>query len=58
MKTCSIPEAIEEIRNGRLIILVDNEDRENEGDPLKKMNLIPDLSLRVNQHRNVFPLLY
>ncbi len=32
MKTCTIPEAIEEIRNGRMIILVDNEDRENEGD--------------------------
>jgi 3,4-dihydroxy 2-butanone 4-phosphate synthase/GTP cyclohydrolase II len=28
----SIPEAIEEIRHGRLIILVDDEDRENEGD--------------------------
>ena len=27
MKTCSIPESIEEIRNGRMIILVDNEDR-------------------------------
>ncbi len=32
MITCSIPEAIEDIRNGRMIILVDNEDRENEGD--------------------------
>jgi 3,4-dihydroxy 2-butanone 4-phosphate synthase / GTP cyclohydrolase II len=32
MKTCTIPEAIEEIRSGRMIILVDNEDRENEGD--------------------------
>ncbi len=32
MKTCTITEAIEEIRNGRMIILVDNEDRENEGD--------------------------
>ncbi len=32
MKLCSISEAIEEIRNGRMIILVDNEDRENEGD--------------------------
>ncbi len=32
MNSCSIPEAIEEIRNGRIIILVDNEDRENEGD--------------------------
>lgn len=32
MKTCSISEALEDIRNGRMIILVDNEDRENEGD--------------------------
>jgi 3,4-dihydroxy 2-butanone 4-phosphate synthase/GTP cyclohydrolase II len=32
MNTCAIPEAIDEIRNGRMIILVDNEDRENEGD--------------------------
>lgn len=32
MKTSTIPEAIEDIRNGRMIILVDNEDRENEGD--------------------------
>jgi len=32
VNSCSIPEAIEEIRNGRMIILVDNEDRENEGD--------------------------
>jgi 3,4-dihydroxy 2-butanone 4-phosphate synthase/GTP cyclohydrolase II len=32
MKTSTIPEVIEEIRNGRMIILVDNEDRENEGD--------------------------
>jgi len=29
---CSIPEAIEEIRKGGMIILVDDEDRENEGD--------------------------
>jgi 3,4-dihydroxy 2-butanone 4-phosphate synthase/GTP cyclohydrolase II len=29
---CSIPEAIEEIRRGGMIILVDDEDRENEGD--------------------------
>ena len=32
VKSCTIPEAIEEIRAGRMIILVDNEDRENEGD--------------------------
>ena len=28
----SIPEIVEEIRNGRIVILVDDEDRENEGD--------------------------
>ncbi|MGL4369427.1 MAG: 3,4-dihydroxy-2-butanone-4-phosphate synthase, partial [Spirochaetota bacterium] len=32
MKTCTIPEAIEDFKNGRMIIMVDNEDRENEGD--------------------------
>lgn len=32
MPLCSIEEAIEEIRCGRMIILVDDEDRENEGD--------------------------
>jgi len=29
---CSIPEALEELKAGRFIILVDDEDRENEGD--------------------------
>ena len=28
----SIPEAIEDIRNGKIIIVVDDENRENEGD--------------------------
>ncbi|MBF0480329.1 MAG: bifunctional 3,4-dihydroxy-2-butanone-4-phosphate synthase/GTP cyclohydrolase II [Desulfovibrionaceae bacterium] len=32
MPLCSTEEAIEEIRAGRMIILVDDEDRENEGD--------------------------
>lgn len=32
MPFASIPEAIEEIRAGRMIIVVDDEDRENEGD--------------------------
>ncbi|TFH42315.1 MAG: bifunctional 3,4-dihydroxy-2-butanone-4-phosphate synthase/GTP cyclohydrolase II, partial [Chrysiogenales bacterium] len=32
MKSCPITEVIEEIRSGRMVILVDNEDRENEGD--------------------------
>jgi 3,4-dihydroxy 2-butanone 4-phosphate synthase / GTP cyclohydrolase II len=29
---CTVEEAIEEIRNGKVIIIVDDEDRENEGD--------------------------
>ena len=32
MSICSIEEAVEEIRSGRMVILVDDEDRENEGD--------------------------
>ncbi|OPY06866.1 MAG: Riboflavin biosynthesis protein RibBA [Syntrophus sp. PtaB.Bin001] len=32
MSLCTIEEAMEDIRNGKMIILVDDEDRENEGD--------------------------
>ncbi len=32
MKVSSIEEAIDTIRRGRMVILVDDEDRENEGD--------------------------
>jgi 3,4-dihydroxy 2-butanone 4-phosphate synthase/GTP cyclohydrolase II len=32
MAISTIPEAIEDIKNGKMIILVDDEDRENEGD--------------------------
>ncbi|MEQ8216257.1 MAG: 3,4-dihydroxy-2-butanone-4-phosphate synthase, partial [Smithellaceae bacterium] len=32
MAISSIQEAIEDIRNGKMVILVDDEDRENEGD--------------------------
>lgn len=32
MPSASIPEAIEEIRAGRMVVVVDDEDRENEGD--------------------------
>ena len=31
-RSCPIEEIIEEARNGRMYILVDDEDRENEGD--------------------------
>ena len=40
----SIPDAIEEIRNGGVIIVVDDEDRENEGDFLTAArNVTPDV---------------
>src|SRR5438552_7136945 len=29
---CTVEQALEEIRNGRMIVLIDDEDRENEGD--------------------------
>jgi 3,4-dihydroxy 2-butanone 4-phosphate synthase/GTP cyclohydrolase II len=32
MSFCTVPEAIEEIRAGRILVVVDDEDRENEGD--------------------------
>ncbi|NCT72870.1 MAG: hypothetical protein GXC75_18190, partial [Xanthomonadaceae bacterium] len=32
MNFAPIPELLEEIRNGRMVVIVDDEDRENEGD--------------------------
>lgn len=32
MPTCTVEEAVEDLRQGKMIILVDDEDRENEGD--------------------------
>lgn len=31
-RLCTVPEAVEDLRRGRMIVLVDNPDRENEGD--------------------------
>ncbi|HEY9124635.1 MAG TPA: bifunctional 3,4-dihydroxy-2-butanone-4-phosphate synthase/GTP cyclohydrolase II [Bacteroidales bacterium] len=39
-KLSTIPEAIEDIKNGKIIIVVDNEDRENEGDFICAAELI------------------
>ena len=40
----SIPEAIEDIKAGKLIIVVDDEDRENEGDFLTAArNVTPEI---------------
>ena len=32
MPLCSVETALDDLKNGRMIILVDDEDRENEGD--------------------------
>ncbi|GLJ28292.1 hypothetical protein SUGI_0556060 [Cryptomeria japonica] len=37
---CSIPEAIEAVRQGKLVIAVDDEDRENEGDLIMAASLV------------------
>src|SRR5438552_10715403 len=36
----SVPEAVEQIRAGRMVILVDDEDRENEGDLTMAADLV------------------
>ncbi|MCK5021546.1 MAG: 3,4-dihydroxy-2-butanone-4-phosphate synthase [Candidatus Peribacteraceae bacterium] len=38
----SIPQAIDELRNGKMIIVVDDEDRENEGDLIMPAELITE----------------
>ncbi|MDR1744648.1 MAG: 3,4-dihydroxy-2-butanone-4-phosphate synthase, partial [Planctomycetota bacterium] len=40
MKFASVPEAIEELKAGRMIVLVDDENRENEGDLVAAAELI------------------
>lgn len=47
----SIPEAIEDIRQGKLVIVVDDEDRENEGDLIMAASLVtPDAMAFVVRH--------
>ncbi len=42
---CKVEEAIEEIKNGKVIIIVDDEDRENEGDFVCAAEYVtPDIS--------------
>ena len=40
MKFNSIEEAIEDIRNGKIIVVVDDEDRENEGDLVMAADMV------------------
>ncbi len=44
MSFVSVPEAIEEIRQGRILVVVDDEDRENEGDlTIAAENVTPEI---------------
>src|SRR3974377_562689 len=45
MPFCTIPEAIEELKAGRMIVLVDDEDRENEGGPVIAAEKIPPAAI-------------
>lgn len=47
----SIPDALEDIRNGKLVIVVDDEDRENEGDFITSAkNVTPDIINFMSKH--------
>ena len=45
IKLNTIPEAIEDLKNGKIIIVVDDEDRENEGDLLMAAELVTPESI-------------
>ena len=49
MKFDSIDLAVEDIRNGKCIIVVDNEDRENEGDLVNLSNYNNDIYLLIGE---------
>ena len=40
MSFATIPELLEEIRAGRMVVIVDDEDRENEGDLIMAAELV------------------
>ena len=45
MAFTSIPEAVGDLRNGRMIVVVDDEDRENEGDlTIAAESITPDVN--------------
>ena len=37
----TIPEILEDIRAGRMVVIVDDEDRENEGDLIMAAQMVP-----------------
>ena len=50
-----IPELLEEIRNGRMVVIVDDEDRENEGDLIMAAELVKpsDINFMVTHARGL-----
>ncbi len=55
MSFASIPELLEEIRAGRMVVIVDDEDRENEGDLIMAAELVKpsDINFMVTHARGL-----
>ncbi len=55
MSFATIPELLEEIRNGRMVVVVDDEDRENEGDLIMAAELVKagDINFMVTHGRGL-----
>ncbi|HEX5756995.1 MAG TPA: 3,4-dihydroxy-2-butanone-4-phosphate synthase [Arenimonas sp.] len=55
MSFATIPELLEEIRNGRMVVIVDDEDRENEGDLIMAAELVrpSDINFMVTHARGL-----
>jgi len=55
MSFSPIPELLEEIRNGRMVVIVDDEDRENEGDLIMAAELVrpQDINFMVTHARGL-----
>ncbi len=55
MSFATIPELLEEIRNGRMVVMVDDEDRENEGDLIMAAELVKasDINFMVTHGRGL-----
>ena len=55
MSFAPVPELLEEIRNGRMIVVVDDEDRENEGDLIMAAELVrpQDINFMVTHARGL-----
>ncbi len=55
MSFAPVPELLEEIRNGRMVVIVDDEDRENEGDLIMAAELVrpADINFMVTHARGL-----